>query len=93
MREIDSGIGIHRLRCLHLNDSKIELGGNRDRHANIDEGTIGSAALAALVGHPKIRGLPLLLEVPGSGDGPRAIDVKRAEEVHRSGVAMYSRSR
>jgi len=93
VREIDSGIGIHRLRCLHLNDSKIELGGNRDRHANIDEGTIGSAALAALVGHPKIRGLPLLLEVPGSGDGPRAIDVKRAEEVHRSGVAMYSRSR
>ena len=41
VKEIEGRIGIERLRCLHLNDSKIELGGNRDRHANIDEGTIG----------------------------------------------------
>jgi hypothetical protein len=33
------------------------------------------------VGHPKIRNLPLLLEVPGDGDGPRASDVAKARRV------------
>ena len=82
-------MGIARLRCLHLNDSKIELGGNRDRHANIGEGTIGAKGLAPLVGHPKIRELPLLLEVPGDGDGPRALDVARARKVVTAGVKLY----
>jgi deoxyribonuclease-4 len=89
VKEISSGIGLSRLRCFHLNDSKIELGGNKDRHANIDEGTIGSKGLAPLVGHPKIRELPMLLEVPGTGDGPRAEDVKAAEKMWRAGVKLY----
>ena len=89
VKEIEGRIGIERLRCLHLNDSKIELGGNRDRHANIDEGTIGTAGLAPLVGHPRIRELPLLLEVPGSGDGPRAEDVAKARKVVTAGVKLY----
>ncbi len=89
VKEIDDRIGIERLRCLHLNDSKIELGGNRDRHANIDEGTIGTKGLAPLVGHPHIRDLPLLLEVPGSGDGPRAEDVVMARNVVTAGVKLY----
>jgi deoxyribonuclease-4 len=74
---------------LHLNDSKIELGGNRDRHANIDEGTIGTKGLAPLVGHPKIRNLPLLLEVPGDGEGPRALDVTKARKVVVAGIKLY----
>jgi deoxyribonuclease IV len=90
--EIDRRVGIRRLRCLHLNDSKIELGGNRDRHANIGEGTIGAAGLAPLVGHPKVRDLPLLLEVPGDGGGPRAIDVAGARDVVTAGVALYRRA-
>ena len=53
--------------AFHLNDSKIELGGNRDRHANIGEGTDRHEGLARLVGHPEFRDLPLLLEVPGTG--------------------------
>ncbi len=89
--EVDQRIGLGRLRCLHLNDSKTPFGSNRDRHANIDEGEIGSAGLAALVGHPKVRELPLLLEVPGDGDGPRAVDVQAARAVVERGVALYRR--
>ena len=89
LKEVDDRIGLERLRCLHLNDSKIELGGNRDRHANIDEGTIGSKGLAPFVGHPKIRDLPLLLEVPGTGDGPRAEDVAMARKVVTAGIKLY----
>ncbi len=91
VKEINDRIGMDRLKCLHLNDSKIELGGNRDRHANIDEGTIGTAGLAPLVGHTKIRNLPLLLEVPGDGDGPRAVDVAAAEKVVAAGLKLYAK--
>ena len=89
VHEIDMRIGLGRLRCFHLNDSKIELGGNRDRHANIDEGTIGTMGLAALVGHPDFRDLPLLLEVPGTGEGPRWEDVIAARKVVVEGIKLY----
>jgi deoxyribonuclease-4 len=89
VREIEMSVGIGRLRCFHLNDSKIELGGNRDRHANIGEGMIGTRGLATLIGQPLIRDLPLILEVPGSGDGPRAEDVTTARQVLVAGIALY----
>ena len=91
LREVDSRLGFERLAALHLNDSKTEFGSNRDRHANIGEGTIGADGLAPLVGHARIRDLPLLLEVPGDGDGPRARDVAQAREVVRAGTALYRR--
>jgi deoxyribonuclease-4 len=90
LAEIDSRVGLDRLRCLHLNDSKVDFGANRDRHANIGEGTIGVEGLAPLVGHPRVRDLPLLLEVPGDGDGPRASDVVDATRLVEAGVALYS---
>ncbi|HVA70494.1 MAG TPA: deoxyribonuclease IV [Acidimicrobiales bacterium] len=93
INDIDKTVGMERLRCFHFNDSKIELGGNRDRHANIGEGTIGVKGLAPLVGHPKIRNLPLLLEVPGSGEGPRAEDVVAAKKVVTAGIKLYDGAR
>ncbi len=88
VEEVARRVGAARLACLHLNDSKVELGANRDRHANLGEGTIG-AALESLVGHPAIRALPLLLEVPGAGGGPRASDVAAARELVERGIARY----
>jgi deoxyribonuclease IV len=89
IKEIELSVGIDRLRCFHFNDSKTDLGGNRDRHANIGEGTIGTRGLATLTGHPLIRNLPLLLEVPGAGDGPRAEDVEVGKQVVRAGIALW----
>ena len=51
-------------------------------------GPSGTTALAALLGHPDLQGLPAVLEVPGDGDGPRAEDVKRARRVWTKGVAL-----
>ena len=92
IKEIELSVGMDRLRCFHFNDSKTELGGNRDRHANIGEGTIGARGLAVLTGHPLIRNLPLLLEVPGAGDGPRADDVEVGKQVVRAGIALWEGS-
>ena len=90
--EIDKAIGLKRLKCFHLNDSIPALGANRDRHANIDEGTIGAKGLAALMGHPAMRDLPMILEVPGDGDGPRDSDVKDALKAWKKGVSMYDKT-
>jgi deoxyribonuclease-4 len=83
-------VGLDRLRCLHLNDSKVAFGANRDRHENIGDGTIGAAGLAALLGHPDLQGLPAILEVPGVGDGPRAEDVATARQVWNQGIELRS---
>ena len=85
---VASTVGLDRLQCLHLNDSKVEFGANRDRHENIGDGTIGADGLAALLGHPDLQGLPAVLEVPGEGDGPRAEDVVAAREAWTTGVAL-----
>ncbi len=81
-------VGLERLQCLHLNDSKVGFGANKDRHENIGDGTIGSKGLAALLGHPDLQGLPAILEVPGEGDGPRAEDVATARKVWKRGLKL-----
>ncbi len=85
---VEDTVGLERLQCLHLNDSKVEFGANRDRHENIGEGTIGTKGLAALLGHPDLQGLPAILEVPGDGDGPRAEDVATARKVWKRGLKL-----
>ena len=80
--DLDAAIGLDRLRCLHVNDSKAELGSNRDRHENIGEGLLGEQ-LGVFLGHPSFQGLPALLEVPGTdGHGPDADEVRKAKELH-----------
>jgi deoxyribonuclease-4 len=87
---ISDTVGLERLGCLHLNDSKVALGANRDRHENLGEGTIGRQRLAALLGHPALQDVPAILEVPGRGGGPRAEDVRTARELWAEGVAIRS---
>ncbi|MDQ2985040.1 MAG: deoxyribonuclease IV [Actinomycetota bacterium] len=80
--ELDEAIGLDRLRCLHVNDSKAPLGSNRDRHENICEGILGEE-LGVFLSHPKLQGLPALLEVPGkAGKGPDADEVRKLKELH-----------
>ncbi len=87
---IEDTVGMARLRCMHLNDSKVDFGANKDRHENIGEGTIGTDGLAALLGHPALQDVPAILEVPGEGDGPRTEDVVAAREVLEAGLALRS---
>jgi deoxyribonuclease IV len=55
-----------------VNDSKTPLGSNRDRHDNIGDGLMG-AGLGVFLGHPRLQGLPALLETAGpDGRGPDA---------------------
>ena len=69
LEEFDRVIGLSRLRALHVNDSLNERGSRKDRHARIGEGRIGSQALARVVFHPALKGLPCILETPNELDG------------------------
>jgi deoxyribonuclease-4 len=81
VKEVDRLIGLDRLRCLHVNDSKTPLGSNRDRHDNIGDGLMGEK-LGVFLAHPKLQGLPALLEVPGDGHGPDAEQMRRLKELY-----------
>jgi deoxyribonuclease IV len=80
--DLDARIGLDRLRCLHVNDSKAELGSNRDRHDSIGQGLLGEQ-LGVFLAHPGFQGLPAILETPGpDGHGPDAAEVQLLRDLH-----------
>ncbi len=68
MEAFDERVGLDRLKTLHLNDSKGELGSRKDRHEHIGEGHIGLAGFRHLLNDPRLADLPGLLETPKSDD-------------------------
>lgn len=62
--EFDSIVGFDYLKAIHINDSKNPCGSHKDRHAKIGEGFIGTQAIAKVISHPKLQGLPCVLETP-----------------------------
>jgi len=51
--QIDGAIGLENVPVIHLNDSKIPLGGRVDRHEHVGKGKIGAAAFARILRHPR----------------------------------------
>jgi deoxyribonuclease IV len=84
--ECDSVVGLDRLRCLHVNDSAVTLGSNRDRHAKMAEGELGSRGLSAFLSEPRFEGLPALLETKLD-----AAQVMIARELRKKGLAARKR--
>lgn len=68
IESFDRTIGLERLKAIHLNDSKGELGSRRDRHEHIGQGHIGLEGFRQLLNDPRMERLPGLLETPKSDD-------------------------
>lgn len=62
--EFDKVIGLDRIAVFHVNDSMNPLGAHKDRHANIDNGTIGYDTLHRLVHDERFADIPKILETP-----------------------------
>jgi deoxyribonuclease IV len=93
VKQLDALIGLDRLRVLHVNDSKTPLGSNRDRHDNIGDGLMGNK-LAVFLGHPKLQGLPALLEVPGAdGHGPDLEQMAKLRKLYENATKQSARTR
>lgn len=81
-------VGLERLGCLHVNDSQVPLGANRDRHANLPEGELGEEGVAAFLSEPRFDGLAALIETPGpDGRGAGPEQVRIARELRERGLA------
>jgi deoxyribonuclease-4 len=80
--EVDSAIGLDRLRALHVNDAAAPFASNRDRHANILEGELGER-LGVFLSSPRLQNLPAVLETAGPENrGPDANEIRKTKELH-----------
>ncbi len=68
LEQFDRIVGLERLKVLHVNDSKNEMGAKKDRHENIGFGFIGFKALDYIVHHPQLKDVPKILETPYIGE-------------------------
>jgi deoxyribonuclease IV len=64
----DRIIGLERIKFIHLNDAKKELGSHVDRHEHIGEGKIGLEGFRLLLNDPRFAHLPMVLETPKGKD-------------------------
>jgi deoxyribonuclease-4 len=68
MARFDEVLGLERLRCFHLNDSKENLGSHLDRHEQIGQGQVGLEAFRSLLNDARFADRPMLLETPKDDD-------------------------
>ena len=83
LEEIDKYVGLDRIKGVHLNDSKNELGSHKDRHAKLGEGLIGWEAISKIINHPVLKDLPFYLETPNeeiSGYGEEIAELRALRE-------------
>lgn len=64
LAEFDQIIGIDKIGCIHINDSKNPIGAHKDRHENIGFGTIPFEHLLHIIYHPQLENIPKILETP-----------------------------
>ena len=65
----DAVIGLEHLKAIHMNDSMNPFDRHKDRHEKIGEGQIGLPAMERIINHPKLQGLPVILETPNDDAG------------------------
>ena len=64
LEEFDQKIGLNKIGCIHINDSKNVVNSHKDRHANIGLGTIGFDNLINVIYNEKLKNIPKILETP-----------------------------
>jgi deoxyribonuclease-4 len=86
-RELDELIGLERLKVIHLNDAKGELGSRLDRHQHIGQGELGLEPFRLLLNDDRFRDLPMVLETP---KGPEYEEDRENLRVLRGVIASGS---
>jgi deoxyribonuclease-4 len=79
--KFDEILGLGLLKVIHLNDSKGELGSNRDRHEHIGMGHIGEEGFRAIFRHEALRDLPFIMETPIDERRDEAGNIRKVREL------------
>jgi deoxyribonuclease-4 len=56
--QIEATIGLDNVPVVHMNDSKVLLGGRVDRHEHLGHGKIGAEAFERILKHPRLSATP-----------------------------------
>ena len=72
----DKIIGIDKLRLIHLNDSKKDMGSHVDRHDHIGKGIIGEKGFELLLTDERIKHVDIVLETPVDDDSSNRINLE-----------------
>lgn len=64
LNDFDKIIGLDKIHCVHVNDSKNIRGAKKDRHENIGFGTIGFESILKIISNSKLKDVPKILETP-----------------------------
>ncbi|HTT29900.1 MAG TPA: deoxyribonuclease IV [Solirubrobacteraceae bacterium] len=91
--EFDRTVGCDRLGALHVNDSAVSLGSNRDRHAIMGEGELGEKGCAVFMSEPRFDQLPGVLETGRDHGSPAAEDVALAKKLRTRGKSARARTK
>ena len=89
----DQVVGCDRLGALHVNDSAVPLGSNRDRHAIMGEGELGEKGCAVFISEPRFDKLPGVLETGRDDGSPASEDVALAKKLRTRGKAARARAK
>ena len=73
-------LGMHRLRLMHLNDSKTPLGSRRDRHELIAEGALGEVPFRRIMTDSRLSTVAKVIETPKLND-PETTDRRMLERL------------
>ncbi len=77
VEDMDRELGIQNVKAIHLNDSMVECGSNKDRHANLGEGKLGKGTISKILHYKRFKDTPFILETPAlKGDATIPDEVK-----------------
>ncbi len=82
--EIKKYIGFERIKLIHLNDSKGELGSGIDRHEHIGQGKIGITGLRQFINYEHVKNVPIILETPRKIDIDDLMNLKMVRKMIKS---------
>jgi len=78
LQEFDKTIGIHKIKIIHINDSKRELESHVDRHEEIGKGKLGLESFKLLMNDPRFFDVPKILETPKIENYKKNMDILKS---------------
>ncbi|OHE58133.1 MAG: hypothetical protein A2Z47_08195 [Thermodesulfovibrio sp. RBG_19FT_COMBO_42_12] len=81
--EIKKYIGFDKVKLVHLNDSKGNVGSGIDRHEHIGLGKIGATGLRQFINFPSFEDIPLILETPKKKESDDVMNLKKVRDMIR----------
>jgi deoxyribonuclease IV len=84
VEEIGETLGFDRVKAIHLNDSAMLMGSNKDRHANLGEGKLGIETVSKILKRKELKDIPFILETPALKSSPTMLgEIQHLKELSK----------